>query len=133
MDIIYNEDAMRYETEQDGVIYCTADGKPEELTGAKEKLCEMLPRIGDIDREARRCAADELLETKNGAWLEKDEAPLTAEDFMNRLQLTEVVFEVVGEEGGIFFWYDDDDMFCGHTVSVLCDLDGKVEFAEMMG
>lgn len=129
MNIVYNKDEMRYEAEQDGVIYCTADGKPEDLTELKEKLSDMLPTIGDIDRDARLCAANELLETKNRAWLEEGEAPLTAETFMQRLRLTEVVFE----DGGIFFWYDDDDMFWGHTISVLCDSDGTVLFAEMMG
>lgn len=129
MDIIYNEDEMRYETERDGVIYCTTDGKPEDLAELKEKLCTMLLSIGEIDWNARLCAANELLETKNKAWLEEGEAPLTVEVFMKRLHLTEVMFE----NGGIFFWYDDDDMFWGHTISVLCDLDGKVLFAEMMG
>ena len=78
--------------------------------------------------KARICAADELLETKNDSWLDEGEEPVTAEAFMNRLQLVEAEFDI----DGITFWYEDDDMFWGHSIMVVCDKNGIAKFSEMM-
>lgn len=127
MDIRYNEDNMRYEIEEDDVIYCTVDGEEDELEDVKAMLISACPTFGKLDKKARKCASDELLKTKNESWLEEDEAPLTADEFMKRLLLTEAV---VDHDGSVIFWYEDDDMFWGHSISVSCN-DGEPEFANM--
>lgn len=129
MNFNYNEDEMRYEIEVDDVIYCTVDGKKEELAEVKDLLISAYPTFGELDNKARKCAADELLNTKNDSWLEEGEDPLNAEEFMERLILTKVE---VDHDGSVIFWYEDDDMFWGHYVSVFCK-DGEAKFAEMQG
>ncbi len=129
MNLTYDSDNMRYETEIDGIIYATIDGEESELHSAKEILLSMLNRRTELERAARACAADELLETKNESWLEENEKPVTREAFIQRLELE----EVEADEEGFRFWFNDDDMFWGHMVMVQFDTDGKPDFAEMMG
>ena len=128
MDILYSTDNSRYEIQENNVIYHTVDGEKEKIKVAKEVMISLFPDINEIDRKARICAADELLETKNSSWLEEWEEPVTAKAFMNRLQLVEAEFDI----DGITFWYEDDDMFWGHSIMVVCDKNGIAKFSEMM-
>lgn len=129
MNLVYDDDAMRYETEIDGIAYATVDGEENELDSARNVLLSVLEHHAELEKAARACAADELLETKNESWLEENEKPVTRKNFMKRLELE----EVEADEEGFRFWFNDDDMFWGHMVMVQFNSDGKPDFAEMMG
>lgn len=60
-------------------------------------------------------ATRELLEIKNDTWLEEGESELTAKQFVARMTLTSVS---VSSDGEFEFWYDDGDLFCGHSIVV---------------
>ncbi len=59
----------------------------------------------------------------------EDEEPISREDFINILTLKRVEFNA----DGITFWYDDGDLFWGHTVMVDSSADGTPRYAQMLG
>lgn len=60
-------------------------------------------------------AIAELLDLKNRAWLEDDENPLTAEQFLAAIRLTSIT---VAPDGSFDFWHNDGDLFFGHDIKV---------------
>lgn len=70
-------------------------------------------------------AVKELLELKNGNWLKGDETKFTTEQFTTRMTLTSIS---LSSEGEFEFWYDDGDLFWGHSIMVSGNLkDGPTE------
>jgi hypothetical protein len=67
------------------------------------------------DRRIRAFAASELLPLKNESWLREGEAKVTAEEFAARLSLQLIRVQA---EGTFEFWFDDDDMFWCHSITV---------------
>ncbi len=104
-------------------------GEGEDIPGAKALMEKLLPMVPELDIKSRNYAADELLETKNDVWLEEDEEPISREDFINTLTLKRVEFNA----DGITFWYDDGDLFWGHTVTVDSSADETPRYAQMLG
>ena len=89
------------------------------------------------DKSLRAVAAQKLTALAN-EWLadndqidrapEKD--PITEDEFAQRILLTE--FSV--SPGGHFTaWYEDDDMFWGHTIEVSGSLEHGIERANIVG
>jgi hypothetical protein len=67
------------------------------------------------DRRARDFAAEELLDLKNGDWLDDGEKELTARRFKARMTLESVL---VNPDGRFEFTYDDGNLFWGHVIQV---------------
>lgn len=67
----------------------------------------------------------ELLELKNGTWLDEGEKEVTRQQFLDRMTLTSISIDPDGE---FEFWYDDGDLFWGHSISVRGNLkDGLLD------
>lgn len=86
------------------------------------------------DKSMREFAAKELTESAN-EWLadddEKENAdPITEEVFAQRITLSELVLTY---EGDLTAYFDDDDMFWGHTVEVGGSLENGIERANIAG
>ena len=130
MNIYYDEDefCFKAENDDDDVVYRTMDGDDEESEEEYRKsLVAILENIEENIETARKFAAQKLLDLKNNTWLEKDEEPLTAEEFAERLVLAEVI-----SMGDIVeFWFDDDDIFWGHRVRVDLHPVGTPDCAEL--
>lgn len=75
------------------------------------------------------CAA-ELLETKNGDWLDEGEAPLTAPQFKRRLRLKEIDLAAAG---GLTLSFLDRGLFWGHLVVVEINPDLTFRHATLAG
>jgi hypothetical protein len=60
-------------------------------------------------------AIAELLELKNGNWLQEHEKELTATQFISRITLESVH---ILPDGEFEFWYDDGGLFWGHAIMV---------------
>ena len=129
MRIIFDEDENCYvaETDNPDVSYRTEEDTEEEMEISKETLAAVMEIIDEAEENARKYAAQELLDTKNKSWLEKDEQPLTAGEFSERLILTDVV--AMGDI--VQFWFEDDDMFWGHSVRIDLNPDGSPDYAEI--
>ena len=71
-------------------------------------------------KNASHFAAQRLLAVKNESWLREAEKPMSADDFCKRISLSEVTVFGTGE---IDLWFDDDDIFGGHTILVRATVD----------
>ena len=82
------------------------------------------------DADIRDYMLKELLDLKNGNWLDEDEAELSKEEFLERVSLESVT---VSSEGTFEFWYADGDLFGGHSIMVSGSLDGGINDAGIHG
>ena len=57
----------------------------------------------------------EFLGLKNDAWLDEDETKFSKEEFKERLTLNSITVQA---DGQFEFWYDDGDLFLGHSIRV---------------
>jgi hypothetical protein len=106
------------------------DDQPLETT--LNLAAEVVRRLAELDKLAKRIAVTDLRGTYNNGWNEYDEAQedgslkpvskpqLSSAEFQARLSLNGV--NVSGERL-IDFFYDDEGMFWGHSV-VVSSLDG---------
>lgn len=70
-------------------------------------------------------AIQSLLDIKNDTWLEDDEAELTADQFLSRIILETIS---IASDGDFEFWYNDGDLFGGHSIVVRGNLElGPIE------
>ncbi|WP_026665471.1 DUF2262 domain-containing protein [Butyrivibrio sp. FC2001] len=129
MEIRYSNENKRYECDLENLPVFSVDGEAKDIENAKALMEALIPNLSEIDSSCRSCAADELLEIKNDSWLEEDEEPLDRQTFADRLELKRAEFDV----DGLTLWYDDDDMFWGHSIMVVCSKTGAPDFAEMLG
>ncbi|MCM1258238.1 MAG: DUF2262 domain-containing protein [Roseburia sp.] len=80
-------------------------------------------------------AAEELTDLAN-EWLEdceddgKTATPVTKEEFADRIRLKELS---IAPEGDITLYFDDDDIFGGHSVIVEADINGEIFSADIIG
>ncbi|WP_051506897.1 DUF2262 domain-containing protein [Saccharibacillus sacchari] len=98
-----------------------------ELVPALQKLTE---ELASLDLAARRYAAEQLLEVKNDSWLDENEEELTEDDFAGRMTLESLTLD---EDEEMTLWYEDGDLFWGHSICVRRSADGEWMSAEMMG
>ena len=69
----------------------------------------------DWGQRVLSCASENLLSLKNEHWLEDDESELDRSDFTERLTLESISIE---SDGAFEFWFDDGEIFCGHSIMV---------------
>jgi hypothetical protein len=67
------------------------------------------------DSKIKSFASKELLGLKNESWLDIGEKKLTSSQFKDRLTVKSVLFY---EEGSFEFFFDDGELFGGHSVQV---------------
>ena len=88
-------------------------------------LLQVAERVWDErknwDRQVRMKAAAELLDLRNEVWREEGDVVIDATEFGARMRLTSIGMS----DGGSFeFWFDDGDLFWGHSICVVCDENG---------
>lgn len=86
--------------------------KPEKALQIAKKLWKTM---GIWEQQLKTCVVSELLELKNDSWLDDDEEPVTAKKFLETIQIESVT---IYPDGEIEFWYDDGDLFLGHSIQV---------------
>jgi len=87
------------------------------------------------DAKLRACAADKLLEQANqwaadGAGEDEEPEVITREDFISRIAPDSIV---VLEDGSFQFFFEDGDLFWGHTIQITGTLTDGVTDAVMEG
>lgn len=82
------------------------------------------------DRDAGTCAVRELLPIKNANWLGEHERPLTEGEFLRRMRLESIS---VNADGSFSFWYEDGDIFWGHSIEVSGNMKDGVRYAVFHG
>ena len=89
----------------------------------------------DWDGRLRACAARDLLELANdwasdGGCEEHEPEEITQEQFMERMELDAIQ---IYEDGAFEFWFNDGDLFWGHSIHVTGSLTNGPEEAQMEG
>jgi hypothetical protein len=82
--------------------------------------------------EAKSQAAAHLLPLKNERWTEEDGSLVTAEQFIERMQLEHLDFRPTSE-GRIDFTFSDGDLFFGHAIQLSILADGTYTEARIAG
>lgn len=129
----------------EGIIDCFGEEidiklETDELDGdTAYKAFSYLQKIYDNQKEwdekLRKFAADELTECAND-WLEAGSnedtlTEITKEEFAKRISSGCLIS--ICPDGEITVWYDDDDMFWGHTIAVYANISGEIERADIVG
>jgi uncharacterized protein (TIGR03067 family) len=73
---------------------------------------DLVDWLRDNDIAARRFAASHLLQLHNDTW--NQGRPITADEFTERMQLQSANLD----SGGVELFYDDGDLFWGHSISI---------------
>ncbi len=93
---------------------------------------KMVTEMKKWDKTMRIFSAKELTSLAN-EWTEYDDenaAPVTEEIFAERISLSELSFSC---DNSFTAYYNDDDMFWGHSIEVCGSLDNGVEHANIIG
>jgi hypothetical protein len=109
-------------------VIVTVEAQDEEVEAALAGAAHGVVWLRGHEEEARLLVADAYLDTFNQNWTE--EGPITREEFARRIVLVEASF---GITGGPTLWYDDGDLFAGHSLSAHFDADGRFEGANLWG
>ena len=93
-----------------------------------------MERQEEWDQRVRALAAEKLLELANDWAQEAEEdreaAEITQEQFMERMELDAIQ---IYEDGAFEFWFNDGDLFWGHSIHVTGSLTNGPEEAQMEG
>ena len=123
-----------YEKEIDWLntkIRITFDRDSEEkMKHSCATLRTILENMEKWDNETRICASNDLLELKNDVWLGEDEEIFTPKDFQSRLTLTSIG---IANDEEIDFWFDDGNIFWGHSICVNAHIEKGCVSASMHG
>lgn len=111
-------------------IHLDTDGEGIETADeALITLDELLKNCQTWDQKAREYAANELTELAND-WAEEDDSEITNEDFIKRLEISEVC---ASPDGDFELFYNDDDMFFGHVIIVSGNIEDGFDSANIAG
>ena len=110
-----------------------AESKPS-WTRVRSTAKKLLVDCETWDKAMREFAAKELTGLANEWQADNDEKenedPITEEAFAQRITLSELSLTY---EGDFMAFFDDDDMFWGHTIEVYGSLEHGIEGANMAG
>ena len=119
---IYKKDNKAYKiVKEDIEYYFSADNKAE-----LKKVKDIFSNIEIIDfiEKAKEYTVKKLLKLKNDLWLEEDEKEVTKKEFKARMKFTSLY--VFSESAN--FYFDDGDLFWGHTIEV--NVNQNLEFTD---
>lgn len=119
----------------DILIYLEVDENCDET--ANSAMATLLKYAKDkqgFDQKNREFAAKELLDLAND-WLEDNEDEdkpdkITKEMFIDNIKMSELC---ISPDGSITLFYDDGDMFWGHTIQIIIDENGNYDSADIAG
>ena len=114
------------ETDEDG---------GETAEDALKVFLKTAENIEEFDKKNKEYAAENLLDLANEWQSDREEEEgeleeITKETFMEAMSLSEMTVSPWGE---ITLFYDDGDMFWGHSIVVVIEADGTIDSADIAG
>ena len=109
---IYNKKLNAYKLFKEEIEYYFSADNKEELKKVKNIFSNI--ELTQFIEKAKEYTAHKLLKLKNDLWLEEDEKEVTKKDFKDRMKFTSLY--VFSESAN--FYFDDGDLFWGHTIEV---------------
>lgn len=82
-----------------------------------------------FDKEWREFSAKELTELAND-WAEEETPTITEEEFAKRLEISSIT---IYSNGNYTIYYNDDDLFYGHSIEIDGNIEKGIEYANMVG
>lgn len=121
--LVKTDDFDRYEGLWDSVniLVHLIEGK------IPKKFHDFLKIVPTKDADFRRASAESLLELYNDTWTEGEK--ITEVEFARRIKIDSITFDEKTEQVSIY--YDDADLFAGHSIKVDVSLDGKILKADL--
>ncbi|OUL27696.1 hypothetical protein BV372_25650 [Nostoc sp. T09] len=110
------------------IVNLSVDIEDVETSAVIERASHSFTRIQKQEVNLRRCAANQLLDLYNHTWNDGDE--IDCPTFMKLIKLEEVHFN---SNGSANLYYDDGDLFWGHTIILSIDCDGAFKDANIAG
>lgn len=98
-------------------------------TAAFGHMRTLLAEQTSRDESFRAFAAQKLTRLAND-WAEDDQGEITPEDFIRRIRLSEISMD---DDGKYCMFYNDDDMFLGHIITIYGTVNGHMESANIEG
>ena len=124
---IYNKKLKSYTLVKEEIeYYFSADNKEEQK---KVKNIFSNIELTHFIEKAKDYTAHKLLKLKNDLWLEEDEKEVTKKDFKDRMKFTSLY--VFSESTN--FYFDDGDLFWGHTIEVTINQNLEFSAANIVG
>ncbi|SFH61715.1 DUF2262 domain-containing protein [Planctomicrobium piriforme] len=114
--------------EKTKVTFRSKDGKPDQA--AIENSEKLWSNEFHWEKRIKVIAVEDLLELKNENWSDEDDPEFTAEEFVKRMTLQTIC---VQNDGRFEFWYDDGDLFSGHSIVVRGSLEKGIRDASIQG
>ena len=93
-------------------LYDFKESETNKASALVSDICSWLPSTYEIIRDF---CASKLLSLKNETWLEEDEEPLTKERFAEIITLKSIA---AYSDGSLTLYFDDNDIFWGHSIVV---------------
>ena len=109
---IYEKKTNAYKLVKEEIEYYFSVENKEELKKVKN-IFSNIELIHFIEK-AKDYTVNKLLKLKNDLWLEEDEKEVTKKDFKDRMKFTSLY--VFSESAN--FYFDNGDLFWGHTIEV---------------
>ena len=109
---IYDKKLNAYKLFKEEIEYYFSADNKEELKKVKNIFSNI--ELTQFIEKAKEYTAHKLLKLKNDLWLEEDEKEVTKKDFKDRMKFTSLY--VFSESAN--FYFDDGNLFWGHTIEV---------------
>ncbi|HST61981.1 MAG TPA: DUF2262 domain-containing protein [Longimicrobium sp.] len=106
-----------------------AEGE-DELSAALEVARALWDDEAGWSERIQAYAVEQLLPMKNEGWLDDDEEPLTPAEFRARMRLEAIAVEA---DGSFTFWHNDGDLFWGHSIQIMGNLQDGPTDADIPG
>ena len=124
---IYEKKTNAYKLVKEEIEYYFSADNKEELKKVKNIFSNI--ELTQFIEKAKEYTAHKLLKLKNDLWLEEDEKEVTKKDFKERIKFTSLY--VFSESAN--FYFDDGDLFWGHTIEVTINQNLEFSAANIVG
>ena len=123
----YKEKDKAYKLVKENIEYYFSAENKEELKKVKDIFSNI--EIIDFIEKAKDYTTKKLLKLKNDLWLEEDEKEVAKKEFKARMKFTSLY--VFSESTN--FYFDDGDLFWGHTIEVTVNQNLEFTDANIVG
>ena len=123
----YKKDNKAYKLVKENIEYYFSAENKEELKKVKDIFSNI--EIIDLVEKAKEYIVKKLLKLKNDLWLEEYEKEVTKKEFKDRMKFTSLY--VFSESAN--FYFDDGDLFWGHTIEVTINQNLEFTDANIVG
>lgn len=115
---------------EDCMVFLETD--EEDGDTAEDSLASLKKIYEDLenwDNRLRVFAAEKLTDLAND-WQDDEDSVITEESFAKRITIGELS---IAPDGYLTLYFDDDDMFYGHSIEITADINGEISDANIVG